>query len=186
MDVDSENTVGKRRVGGAEQERFVQLLTDEQSRLLNYIAILLGDAHAARNVLQESNLVIWRKSSEFELGTNFGAWARKIAFWQVQAYVRDRRRDRHVFCDELLGQLAGQQDEFVNDEEDMRRIALRHCLPQLSRPHLELIRDRYEENIPIEVLAKQSGKSAASIRMGLMRLRKALLKCIQKELGYQE
>ncbi|MCO6042827.1 sigma-70 family RNA polymerase sigma factor [Aeoliella sp. ICT_H6.2] len=178
------------RVGGCEgsadlEERFIQLLTDEQPKLLNYIAMLLGDPHSARNVLQDTNLVIWRKSADFEMGTSFSAWTRKIAFWQVQAYVRDQKRDRHVFSDELLAQLAGQEDEFVLDEEDTRRIALRHCLPQLSRSHLDLIRQRYEEDTPIAVLAKRSGKSAPAIRMGLMRLRRVLLRCIQKELGYQ-
>lgn len=167
-----------------DEERFIQWLTDEQLRLLSYISMLLGDPHAARNVLQETNLVIWRKAADFEPGTNFGAWARKIAFWQVQAFVRDQRRDRHVFSEELLTQLASQSESsLIAEEEATPRIALRHCLSTLSRPNLELLRDRYENDMPIAALAKQAGKTPSAIKVGLMRLRRALLKCIQKELG---
>lgn len=75
-------------------EAFVQLLTAEQLRLLHYIAKLLGDPNEAQNVLQETNLVLWRKSGEFQAGTNFSAWAHNVAYWQVRAFVRDRQRDR--------------------------------------------------------------------------------------------
>lgn len=172
---------------GAQSELFVQLLTEEQTRLLHYIGMLLGDPHAAKNVLQETNLVLWRKASDFTHGTNFTAWSRKVAFWQVQAYVRDRRRDRHVFSDELIAQLANQQAAVAAEgaETDMR-IALRHCLGHLSKSNLELIRERYEADMPIALLADKTGKTQSAIKVGLMRLRRSLLKCIERELGGQE
>jgi RNA polymerase sigma-70 factor (ECF subfamily) len=171
--------------GDLNEEQFVRWLTDEQVSLQNYISMLLGDAHAARNVLQETNMVAWRKASEFTPGTSFSAWARKIAFWQVQAYVRDQRRDRHVFfSDELISQLANQHASRLDDEDTEPRIALRHCLSHLSRPQLDLLRQRYEEDASIAVLARRTGKTPSAIKVGLMRLRRALLKCIEKELKY--
>ena len=173
-------------LNGEHEEHFVQLLTDEQSKLLNYIAMLLGDPHAARNVLQEANLVIWRKASEFELGTSFTAWTRKIAFWQAQAYARDLRRDRHVFSDELMGQLAQHRSASLSEDEDASpRIALRHCMSRLNRGHLDLLRERYEEDTPISEMARRAGKTPTAMKVGLLRLRRALLKCIRKELSFQ-
>ncbi|MCA9238542.1 MAG: sigma-70 family RNA polymerase sigma factor [Planctomycetales bacterium] len=172
---------------GAEIELFVQLLTDEQTRLLHYIGMLLGDPHAAKNVLQETNLVLWRKASDFSYGTNFTAWSRKVAFWQVQAYVRDRRRDRHVFSDELITQLANQQATTASDgEETDVRIALRHCLSHLSKSNLDLLRERYEADMPIAMLADKTGKTQSAVKVGLMRLRRSLLKCIEREMSGQE
>ncbi|QDU58709.1 sigma-70 family RNA polymerase sigma factor [Aeoliella mucimassa] len=179
---DSDESSSLDQLSKEHQEHFVQLLTDEQSKLLNYIAMLLGDPHAARNVLQEANLVIWRKAAEFELGTSFTAWSRKIAFWQAQAYARDR----HVFSDELMEQIANRNHFGVADQEEASpRIALRHCLSQLNRSHLELLRERYEEDTPISELAKRTGKTPSAVKVGLMRLRRVLLKCIRKELAFE-
>src|SRR5690606_38505458 len=103
--------------GSISQERsdvIVQLLTGEQHSLFRYITALIGDPDEAGNILQETNLVIWRKADDFTLGGNFGAWARSIALWQVKAWLRDRRRDRHVFSFELIRQLAERLGAFAD------------------------------------------------------------------------
>ena len=168
--------------GGAD-EQFVQHLTAIQLKLLNYIAMLLGDPHAAANVLQETNLVLWRKAKEFEPGSNFSAWAHQVAYWQVQAYVRDRGRDRHVFDEALIEQLADRESEA--DVEIEARVALRHCLSQISPRNLDMLRRRYEAGLSIANLAVQLGKSPSAVKVGLMRIRKTLLECIQKKLAEQ-
>jgi len=162
-------------------EGFVQLLTAEQFKLLRYIAIWLGDPEAASNVLQDTNLVLWRKSTEFKRGTNFSAWARQIAYWEVRAYVRDERRDRHVFSEEVIEQLAAKTTNESYDAEV--RVSLRHCLQQISKANLRLLQKRYEEGLSITALAKQVGKSDSAVKVGLLRLRRALLKCIKLRLA---
>ena len=77
-------------------EELVGQLTACQGKLYGYIMSLLPDAHQARDVLQETNLVIWRKAAEYEAGTNFGAWVSRIAFYQVMAHRSRQKRDRHV------------------------------------------------------------------------------------------
>ncbi|MDF1745393.1 MAG: sigma factor, partial [Gimesia sp.] len=42
-------------------EQFVQQLTENQNRLYGYVYSLLGDHSRAEDVLQETNLVLWRK-----------------------------------------------------------------------------------------------------------------------------
>ena len=161
------------------EEALVQLLTAEQLKLLHYIAMLLGDPHEAQNVLQETNLVIWRKSSEFQAGTNFSAWAHQIAYWQVRAYVRDRHRDRHVFNEKLIDQLASRTvDDSVEAET---RVALRHCMKQTSKQNMEMLRKRYEEGLSIISLAEELGKTPSAVKVRLMRIRQALLNCIQQQ-----
>jgi len=161
-------------------ESFVQLLTAEQFKLLRYIAVLLGDPEAARNVLQDTNLVLWRKASEFQPGSNFSAWARKVAYWEVRAYVRDEKRDRHVFSEEVIEQLAEHSTDEPYDAE--MRVSLRHCLQHISKSNLNILQKRYEEGMSISALAKQFGKSDSAMKVGLLRLRRALLKCIRQRL----
>lgn len=163
-------------------EAFVQLLTGEQFRLLRYITVLLGDPHAASNVLQETNVAIWRKADVFEPGTNFRAWAKKIAYWQVQAYVRDKGRERLVFSDQLMEELASREDAEDPREVEVR-LALRHCLRKVSEKNRELLRLRYEEARPVAALAESLGKSQSAIKVGLMRIRRALFDCIERKMA---
>jgi RNA polymerase sigma-70 factor (ECF subfamily) len=166
-------------------EVFVQLLTAEQIKLLHYIAMLLGDPHSASNVLQETNIVLWRKACEFKAGSNFSAWARQVAFWQVQACVRDRRRDRHVFSEELVSQLAIRANADVNSEPDETEslLALRHCLHELNRSNRELLQQRYEDANSIASVATKFGMSLSAVKVRLLRIRRALLRCIEKQLA---
>ncbi len=113
--------------GDDRNERFIRSLTDHQSGLFVYLVSLLGDVHEARNILQETNLVLWRRSSEFADGTDFGAWSRTIAHYQLLAYLRDKKRDRHVFDVELLSQLAERTRPQADSES--RRIAYGRAWP---------------------------------------------------------
>ena len=81
---------------------FVQLLTSNQSRLYAYVLSLMGDCNQAKDVMQETNAVLWRKANDFELGSNFGAWMLKVAYFQVMAHRQRLTRDRLVFDDEFL------------------------------------------------------------------------------------
>ena len=77
-------------------EQFIRCLTDHQGRLFAYLVSLLADVHEAQNVLQETNLELWRKSSDFVEGTDFAAWSRRVAHFKVLAFLRDRKRYRRL------------------------------------------------------------------------------------------
>jgi RNA polymerase sigma-70 factor (ECF subfamily) len=125
-------------------------------------------------------LVIWRKSVEFDIETDFQGWARKIAYYQTLAFLRDRKRDRHVFDEELLTQLASRP---VDADEDERRVALRHCLGNISGDSLNLLQERYGRGKTITVIAQEHRKSEGAIKMVLMRIRQALVQCIEGQLA---
>lgn len=167
---------------GPVDEAFIQLLTSEQFRLRRYITVLLGDPEAANNVLQETNVAIWRKANTFERGTNFRAWSRKVAYWQVQAYVRDQGRDRLVFTEKLVEQLTA-REEAQDPREAEVRLALRHCLGGVSKQNRDLLRMRYEDGMPVAELANCIGKTPSAVKVGLMRLRRALQGCIERKVA---
>jgi RNA polymerase sigma-70 factor (ECF subfamily) len=166
------------------KERFVQLLTGHQSVLFAYLVALIGDVNEAHNVLQETNLVLWRRADDFSLGTDFGAWARRIAHYQVLAYRRDKRRDRHLFDEELLAQIAERPQPPGDDEA--RRLALRHCLAELPDNLRVLISQRYGSGGSIKDLTLRLGKSEGAVKVALSRVRQKLMVCIEKELAAGE
>lgn len=92
------------------QEEFVRLLTSEQSAIHSFITSLMPGNPSVDDVLQRTNLVLWRKCDGFTLGTNFRAWAFRCASWQVRAFFKDQKsRNWLVFDEELTDLLAAFQ-----------------------------------------------------------------------------
>jgi RNA polymerase sigma-70 factor (ECF subfamily) len=162
-------------------ERFIRWLTDHQSGLFAYLVALIGDVHESHNVLQETNLVLWRRSAEFNEGTDFGAWARTIAHFQVLAYRRDKKRDRHLFDERLLNQLAERAQPIEDDQA--RRAALRHCLTELPDELRLLVSQRYGAGLSIKELTRRLGKSEGAVKVALGRIRQRLMLCIERRLA---
>jgi RNA polymerase sigma-70 factor (ECF subfamily) len=160
-------------------EQFVGELTAAQGPLLAYISCLLGNVHDASTVLQETNLVIWRKSKEFSRIGSFIAWSREIAYFQTLAFLRDRKRDKLVFSQDVINAIAAKRDEVDFDE---RRLALRDCVSQLLGHKRELIEKRYVESKQIWQIASDLQRTEGAIKMSLKRIRVSLMECINRRL----
>jgi RNA polymerase sigma-70 factor (ECF subfamily) len=165
------------------QSEFVQLLTAAQPRLFSYVSTLLGNVHDASNVLQETNVALWAKSSEFQLGTSFLAWAREVAYYKALSYVRDRKRDRLIVNHALVEQIFARHD---SRDEDERRIALRHCLSQLDPRQRDLLRRRYTDGDSMDQLAQHQNRTVPAVKMALKRVRTFLMGCINRRIAMSQ
>ena len=58
---------------------FLELYSHNYPRLQFYLTSLMPMADDAADVLQETSLVLWKRFDTYETGTNFFAWACKIA-----------------------------------------------------------------------------------------------------------
>jgi RNA polymerase sigma-70 factor, ECF subfamily len=168
-----------------ETESFVQLLTANQSLLYAYIRSLLPDSQSVQDVLQETNMVLWRRSEEFEAGTNFIAWACKVAYFQVLAFYRDNKRDSMVFNVELVSMLAKQNEEKLAGSQDLQRI-LSRCLAKLPEQSRRLIQERYAPGASVQSIAKEQGRSVGAVSQMLYRIRQLLQECVQKTLASEQ
>ena len=162
------------------QLQFVQLLTTHQGRLYAYVLSLVGDPDQARDVMQETNTVLWQKSGSFEIGTNFAAWMMKTAYYQVMSHRQKFSRERLVFDDELtaeLAQAANDQNEMLEEKQDM----IRDCLAELNDRHRELIRARYQDGFDLSVIAKKMNRQSNAIKQALFRARANLIDCVSQK-----
>ena len=161
---------------------FVTLLTQSQVRLYGYVLSLVADRHAARDIVQQTNLVLWEKSNQFEPGSDFIAWAFAIARFEVLAHRRDSARDRLVFDEALMEKLDA---EWIAEEASAGELhdALIECLESLPPKQRQLIAQRYREGASINDLAKQTDKAPNTVAQSLHRVRMALLGCIRDRLG---
>ena len=163
-------------------ESFVQNLTSSQNRLYGYIFSLVGDHHRAADILQESNIVLWRKSSEFRPGSDFIHWAFAIARFQVMANLRDKGRDRCVFDEELIELVSSELGNAAGNFDSMRE-ALRRCLAKLPIKSRNLIDLRYFQEFSIKQVADEMNQSAVATKVALLRIRKGLRACVDRELA---
>jgi RNA polymerase sigma-70 factor (ECF subfamily) len=167
-----------------ESDKFVQLLTECQSRLYAYILSILPNSSGARDVLAETNIKLWRKWQEFEQGRDFPTWAFRFAYFEVLDYQKRARHDRHIFDGDLLAELA---DDAVGVTRDVseRLVALEGCIEKLPPRDRQLVSLRYKSQMPVQDIAKRRDKSPNAISHTLFRIRAALAECIERTLGLE-
>lgn len=163
-------------------ELFVQQLTEHQNRLFGYVYSLLGDRSRAADVVQETNLVLWRKIGEFQPDRPFLPWAFAIARYQVLAHLRDRGRDKLLLDSATVDALSDEAERQATQIESTRE-ALQKCLQLLSAEHRELIERRYLSGLSLEEMAGTAKKSAGALKVALLRVRRQLADCVEKRLG---
>lgn len=161
---------------------FIQLFTKSQRPLYLFILGQTGSVQDAEEVLQNTNLVIWSKSNQFELGTNFFAWACQIARYEVMQHRQRYRRDKLKFSQEFLDVVAKESDSQLADPEPERQ-ALELCIQRLPARDRELIRERYQPGASGKELASDLGRPANSVYQSLGRIRRVLLECIQRRIA---
>lgn len=163
-------------------EEFVQLLTRDQRRILLYIHSLISNWPDAEEVLQNTNLVLWRKWQEFEPGTNFYCWACRIAHLEVLKWRDRRARDARTFSVEFMDEI-GTELTRQGDLIDLRHQALTNCLDKLRERDRNLILLRYSEGATTQSVAQQLGRPIKSIYAAVNRIRDRLLECINRTLA---
>jgi RNA polymerase sigma-70 factor (ECF subfamily) len=163
-------------------EEFVFLLARHERPLGAYVMTMVPHAQDADDILQEAKVIMWRHFAKFEPGTNFGAWARKIAFHQVLAHRKRKQRDRLDFSEDFLRAVAEEADRSA-DHLERREHILHDCLAKLPADHREVLHLRYHENLSLEDMASRLDRTVGAIYRLLSRVRHCLHDCVTKTLS---
>lgn len=167
----------------AAAREIAALIREIQPTLTEYSAGMLGGATGADDVVQETNLFLWEHRDDFELGTNFRAWALRVARFKVLAARRDRdRNQRLLFSDELLEQFEEKLEDRTSGSERRLR-ALSVCLSRIRLQDRRLLDWKYIQRAPLSDLARDTGKRPNALHKKISRIRLALRHCIEKTLS---
>lgn len=164
------------------QKELVSLVTRHQRRVFSYIYALVPNRHAAEDLLQETNLVICEKFSEFRPGTDFVAWACQIAYWRIRNARQKFARSKVTFNQDVLEAVAATAISMAG-EVDARHEALEHCLGRLHPRDREMTLTRYEPGCGVAEAARRSGRSMQAAYKALARIRKLLFDCVTARLA---
>jgi RNA polymerase sigma-70 factor (ECF subfamily) len=165
-----------------DREVALDLFSRHQRRLFLYISALVPSPADVEEILHETNIVVWKKFDQFQPGSDFLAWAFRIAHLQVLDHRRRAARTRARFSDEVLEQVAGLA---AREDEDLerRRQALQGCRGKLPDPDRALLDACYAPGATVEDVALRLGRAPTSVYRSLRRLRQILFDCVQRTLN---
>jgi len=161
---------------------FAWELTQAQGDLFVYLCALTGNAEAARDVLQDTNLTLCREAERFDSSRPFLPWARTVAYYQVLSWRKRQVRERLVFDEGLLDEIA----VVLNDEPfapHAQLDALEGCLKKLPARMREVFEARYARGMTVNALAAASGRAPNAVSASLYRIRQLLSACVEEALG---
>ncbi|QDU91441.1 RNA polymerase sigma factor [Pirellulimonas nuda] len=164
----------------AEQRRedFARLLAQNERRVYAYILSLVPSWHDADEISQETNVRLWSELDRFEPGTNFTAWAMRVAHFQVLTWRKQASRSKLVYSQELVD-LVADTHACSGGAADERHQALGHCIGSLSSRNRDLLTQYYAEGAKVKDVAERLKRTTESVYKALQRVRLALHKCIQ-------
>jgi RNA polymerase sigma-70 factor len=167
-----------------DRDEFARQFSRNARRIYGFIMTLVFNYHDAEEVFQNTSVVLWNKFGDFESGSDFFAWASRVAYYEVLSLMKQRRRSR-TFSDETLELLANEAIA-VSDRSAERHEALEDCLGQLAPTDRALLQERYYFQRPPKKIAAMQSRSIHSVYRALNRIHNLLLNCVQRTLAQED
>jgi len=161
-----------------DRSQFFALFTEHTRRIYGHIRTLVPNQADAEDIFQETSAILWEKFEDFELGTNFAAWACQIAYYRVLNYRHQKGRQPIAFSDEFL-EVLDQEITAMSDLLTSQHKALADCYKKLQANDRRLIDGRYRDGASVKDLAAEIGKPLRTTYRMLERIYAILLDCIQ-------
>jgi RNA polymerase sigma-70 factor, ECF subfamily len=160
---------------------FGRLFVQHEARIFGYIRTLVVHQADAEDLLQDTAAVLWKKFSEYQVGSNFLAWAMSVARFEVQRFRREQKHNvlhfSAAFCDVLAADTVA---ESVRLREVQRLFD--ECIEKLPAADHDLLVLHYSSDATTASLAARLGRPASTIYDAIRRGRRALVDCVQRSL----
>jgi RNA polymerase sigma-70 factor (ECF subfamily) len=157
------------------------LFLENERRIYGFIVSILPNLSDAEDVLQETSLILWQKFGQFELGTDFVAWACRVAQFRVLKFYEKQGRSKLQFDAAALEAVANEAIGMAPLLED-RHHALAKCLEALNPRDRDLLHRRYADDATPQQISSQVGRSIHAVYKALSRIHDGLMLCVQQRL----
>ena len=160
-----------------DREAFETLLVPELDRLTRLAAAILGNEADARDVVQETLVIAWRRSGNLREPGKFRAWLTRILINESRHHLRDRQR-RGVR--EGAAALQRQQRETLEDAV-AGQDALERAFDRLDTNQRALLVLHHLNDEPVADIAFALEIPTGTVKSRLARARNALGEALAKE-----
>ncbi|AQT67674.1 RNA polymerase sigma factor [Anaerohalosphaera lusitana] len=169
---------------GRKTEIFVDLLTANYHSISSFVHSQILDSSDAEDVMQETTSMLWQRFDEFEIGTNFAAWASTVARYRILEFRRQKKKNHPHLSPKTLEILSGEADHALQDTAPKLK-ALKKCLSELPVKDHRVIDMKYRHGIGVNSIADKFQTSASAIYRTLTRTKEVLMRCVNKKIKHE-
>ncbi len=160
-------------------DSFEKLVRQYHVPLRAFLIGKVGDAAIADDLAQDVFMVVLRRIGTVNDSRSFQSWLFTIARNKAVDYIRKQSRSKESLAGSLEQQLAEPQARLFEDNEQILGV-MQSCIRKLKPHARDLVQAFYFDNKTSEEIAIAQETKSSAVRMSLLRIRKALAKCIQK------
>ena len=165
-----------------DHHEFAALFVKSQRQIYGYILTIVPDPNDADDILQETSLILWNKLRQFATQQDFTRWACGIARNVIRNWRVKQSRDRHVFSEAMIEELAEVREE-RSEWLERCSAALTVCIGKLSDAQQRILKLFYRGNVTATDIAEEFDTTENNIYQRLHRIRRRLAICVQKVAG---
>lgn len=160
------------------QDRFLRLFLASERELLRYVMALAPRIDDAREIVQQTAVVLWEKFEQYDSSLPFTPWACRFALNVSKQWLARRQRWRAILEQNLAEQLLQRRAEML-PEMDARLRHLDSCLEKLPGDQRAIVDGYYFRQLGIDLIAAETRRSVDALYKALQRIRKSLQDCIE-------
>lgn len=163
-------------------QQAIRYWTLAQPIVSAYIAAVVRDFRDRDDVLQAVSVAVLEAFPSYDPSRPFTGWALGVARNQVGTYLRERKRLRLVFDEDVVERLAIAFEQI--EPEQMRTLDhLRDCFSKLEGRARELCEWRYQNDLKPAAIAKLLGMTPNTVAKSLQRIRDQLRACVERRIA---
>jgi RNA polymerase sigma-70 factor, ECF subfamily len=169
------------------REAFVKLVRTHQARIRTFVGGHLRTLNVVDDVAQETFISAFRSLSSYKGQSTFRVWLLGIARHRILDHLRREAQGSERKA--ALRMLAFRELEFLEqdrvpvEQRDRELDALEECLQRLTIGRANAVTLHYFGRLPLAKIALDQGKNVGTLRVELLRTRRALRKCIEDRLS---
>jgi RNA polymerase sigma-70 factor (ECF subfamily) len=163
------------------KEEFLSLLTTNQRKVFSYILAAVGRRNIAEEIMQQTLLIMWKDFDKFEIGTNFSAWGKTIAYHKILEY-RKQNAKSVLFDSEIMQRVLEMSEKTSNDSNE-RVKALEGCMKKLKKSSQRILSMRYNQRMSCKEISAEIGRPIQTVYKNMSRIYTALKDCIDRTIA---
>jgi len=153
----------------------------EQDAVRAFLYAVTRDRDVVDELQQEVAVEALRSYHRYDPARPLAAWLIGIARNVVLRWRQESSRARRVLAPETVELIAAAAEEVCDEVHEQRR-HLVDCIAALPDRVRSLLEMRYFTNLPMTDIAARLGRNLAEIEMSLVRLRRALRRCVERRI----
>lgn len=164
------------------EKNFYSLYSKHQRKIYSYIFNHVSNPSDTDDIMQQTSVALWENFEQFEEGSNFMAWACKVAYFRILRYRQTKQRNRLVLSDEVFELL---DKDFLRKmpELENRTQALSECLKELHPEDRKVFETVYNKEISIKDAAAQLKRKVKGLYKLMSRLKDRMKICVDRRVG---